>query len=83
MEKANKNVSLIQLHHNIVAYIAQVRVVHFFHHIRFFVKCILFKCHKYMVKPSMWQLSFGIKIVNLNKINYIIIKFNKCTPMNF
>jgi hypothetical protein len=48
----------------------QAMVAHFFHPYELFKECILFKCHKCIVKSSIWQKYLKVKIVNLNKNIY-------------
>jgi len=58
----------------------QTKVAHFLSLYVFFAKCTLFKCHKHIVKPSIWQQYLWIKIAKLNKNIYWGVKFNKHTP---
>jgi hypothetical protein len=44
-------------------------------------KCILIKCHKCIVKSSIWQKYLEIKIFHLNKNIHWGVKFSKHTPI--
>ncbi len=47
-----------------------IKVVHFLFLSRVFANYTLFKCHKHIVKSSIWQKKLWIKIFNLNKNIY-------------
>jgi hypothetical protein len=57
------------------------KVAHFLFFYRLFTKCNLFKYHKHIVKPLIWQKYLWIQIANLNKNIYWGVKFNKHTPI--
>jgi hypothetical protein len=59
----------------------QPMVAHFLRPYGHFVKCILFKCYKHIIKSSIWQKYLWIKIAYLNKNIYWGVKFNKLTPI--
>jgi hypothetical protein len=48
----------------------QAMVVHFLRPYGVSIECILFKCHKHIVKSLIWQKYLWIMIVNLNKNIY-------------
>jgi hypothetical protein len=59
----------------------QAKVAHFLSLFGLFAKCTIFKCHKRIVKSSIWQKYLWIKIANLNKNIYWWMKFNKYTSI--
>jgi hypothetical protein len=58
-----------------------IKVVQFWSFFRLSEKSILFKCHKCIIKSSIWQKNLWLKIANLNKNIYWRVKFNKHTPI--
>jgi hypothetical protein len=46
----------------------QATIAHFLHPYGLFAKFILFKCHKCIVKSSIWQKHYGLKLPTWMKI---------------
>jgi len=55
-------------------------VVHFLHPYGLSTKCTLFKCHKHIVKSSIWQKNYVLRLPIWIKNNIKGGKFNKHTP---
>ncbi len=43
-------------------------VTHFLHPYGLFAKCILFKCYKHIIKSSIWQKNYGLRLPTWIKI---------------
>jgi len=48
----------------------QAMVAHFLHPYGLFAECFFFKCHKNIIKSSIWQNYLRIMVANLNKNIY-------------